>query len=154
MKNYIHMLLAATLITLTITATSYAQTISLNSTEVHVKDIEQAYECTPSLLRIGTLFLTQIKSKGIEDEGYIHNTAQFLYRGYGLSETLKELSSQPLEDSWQKTSNMNFDENMDYAFDCITIYNNWRELGAITEGTHKQALLKATYEIQSALVKH
>lgn len=127
--------------------------MSLNGIEVQVADIEQAYKCTPSLLRVGTLFLTQVKKETKDDEGYLHNTAQFLYRGYGLSETLNKLAQKPLADSWQETSNMSFDENLEYAFDCTSIYNDWRKLGAISKAAHKKALLKATYEIQSALVE-
>ena len=153
MRTIISAAIAAILITFTISHKCNAQTMSLNGVEVQITDIEQAYKCTPSLLRVGTLFLTKVTKEVEGDEGYQHNTAQFLYRGYGLSETLKQLAPRPLEESWQKTSNMNFDENMEYALDCVPIYNNWRELGAISEGTHKKALLKATYEIQSALVE-
>lgn len=116
-------------------------------------ELEKAYVCTPPLLRIGTLFLTELSIEDSKDEGYIHNTAQFLYRGYGLSETLKLLDSLLLEKRWLDTSELSFDENMEHALDCVSIYNDWRELGIIKDSVHKKALLKATYEIQSALVK-
>lgn len=127
------------------------QTMNLNEIEVNVTDIKQAYECTPSLVKIGGIFLSQISKNDKEDEGYIHNTAQFLYRGYGLSKTLKQLAPEPLKNSWEKTSGISFDEHLEYALHCVSIYNNWREIGAITEDTQKQSLLKTSDEIQSAL---